>query len=164
MESVYNFDVDGSGNVWTSFLGCQEYYTYLCGFGIAEVTGVSSGSPTLSVVVPPGVLPGSTDTPISIYVAGSTATVSIPDSYYRTVYQYALPITPSSQPTIYGVTRQNFELCGAPANGGFNASGTTFAIGDLCGWIDTLAGRRAGIITNYQLEGTLTAAYAPSNK
>jgi hypothetical protein len=164
---VYYFDVDGSGNVWTNFYGCEEYGSFICGIGIAEVTGVSSGNPTFTVVLAPGVLPGS----ISFYgrtfyagisIAGGTATVV--DNYNRHVYQYALPITPSSTPSTLGITRQNLQFCGSPLVGGFNASGSTFAVADTCGWIDSLKHRKDHTITNIGLVGVTAAGYAPSNK
>jgi hypothetical protein len=155
--------VDSAGNVWTEFVGCEQYGSYICGVGIAEVSGVSSGNPSFSVVVAPGVLQGSIDNVGGgIYVAGSSATVS--DIYNQTVYQYTLPITPTSTPSILGVTRENRQFCGSPSLGGFNASGTAFAAADLCGWVDTLTGHKPGVLTNISFVGITAAGYAPSNK
>lgn len=167
VDAVFSFDVDGSGNIWTVFHGCESYGYSYCGAGIAEVTGVSSGTANFNVVVPPGALPGTLSTiqngeQLAIYVAGNTATVS--DGSNRTVYQYTLPITPSSTPSILGVTVQNAEFCGDPFQGGFNASGGTFAAADLCGWVDTLQGRRARALTNINFAGITAAGFVPSNK
>jgi hypothetical protein len=164
---VYLFDVDRSGNIWTNFNGCEEYGSFICGTGIAEVTGVSSGNPSFTVVVAPGVLPGSVNgfppaENAGIYISGSTATVT--DNYNRHIYQYTLPITPSSTPSTFGITRQNFQFCGNPLAGGFNASGSTFAVGDTCGWVDTLKGHKFRALTNIGFAGVTAAGYAPSNK
>jgi hypothetical protein len=163
VSQVFSFDVDSAGNVWTEFIGCEQYGSYICGVGIAEVSGVSSGNPSFSVVVAPGVLQGSIDgIGGGIYLAGSTATVS--DVYNQTVYEYTLPITPSSTPSILGVTRENRQFCGNPVMGGFNASGSVYAVADLCGWVDTLRNHKAGVLTNISFVGITAAGYAPSNK
>jgi hypothetical protein len=163
VSQVGSFDVDRSGNVWTEYQDCQVFFPPFCGVGIAEVTGVSSGNPSFSVVVAPGVLPGTSEGgSVGIYVAGSTATVG--DTFNQTVYQYALPITPSSTPSILGVTPENPQFCGSPFAGGFNASGSAFAVADLCGWVDTLHGSRARALANIGFQGVTAAGYAPSNK
>lgn len=160
---ILGFDVDSAGNIWTEFNGCEEYGSFYCGVGIAEVSGVSSGNPSFSIVVAPGVLQGSIDNyDGGIYVVGSTATVG--DPWNQTVYQYSLPITISSTPSILGVTRENPQFCGSPFMGGFNASGSAFAVADLCGWVDTLKGHKAGVLTNIGFNGITAAGYAPSNK
>jgi hypothetical protein len=167
VSSVYYFDVDSSGNIWTTFYGCEEYGSYLCGIGIAEVTGVSSGNPSFSIVVAPGVLAGSLN-PYFNYIGGifiSGGTVTLTDGYNRTVYQYALPITPSSVPSTLGVTRANPAGLGLPLIGGFNATGSTFVVADAYGWVDRLKGGKATVMTNINFANGITAAgYAPSNK
>jgi hypothetical protein len=161
VNTVTNFDVDGSGNVWTVFDGCFYYYSGYCASGIAEVTGVSTGNPNLTVAVSPGVLPGSG--PASIYIAGNTAMVT--DTYNRTIYKYTLPITPSSTPTVYGVTNQSHvDECGAPNIGGFNASGSGFAVADFCGWVNAVAGGKSTFLSNVDFLGVTAAGFAPSNK
>jgi hypothetical protein len=164
--SVGYFDVDSAGNIWTSFYGV-ELLPHIAGMGIAEVTGATSGSPTFTVVVPPGTLPGTMVTDNAgfpgIYVAGTTATVI--DPFNQTVYQYSLPITPSSTPSTLGTTQKSISGCGDPIEGGWNEPSTRFAIGDGCGWVDTLTSSgKATAHVHKNFNGIKAAAYTPSNK
>jgi len=131
---MYYMAWDSSDNIWFDYYG---YASSECCFGIGEIAGAGGSSPTVHFIKPPGTL----NFAGGVQVVGSNAYVTDQGVYCanigRTTSEYALPITPSGNPThTYGPTAVGISGCGDPVSGGFNRAGSYQAQGDAVGWSD----------------------------
>lgn len=160
-------DVDGSGNVYAYYYGYDEN-NGLSGTGIAEFSNLTSPSgPTVTDIVPAGTLPGTNYGYWGgVAVNGSSSKLTVIQSYNQTAYVYGLPFNPSGTPTALGPTQKNLVGCGEPIVGGWNSGEVKIAIGDACGWVDTITSGNDATkaIANINFSGVAAAGYSPSDR
>ncbi len=160
--SLYFMDVDPSGNIWFDYsgvVGSQQ------GYGLAEITNPTT-NPQIVYVLPIGTYQFAG----GVYISNAGKTLNVTDDIPRVIYQYHMPLTPSSKPfNVLGPTPTNGIGVGSPSSGGFNKSETRLVEADGYGWLDI------GIVSsntwlrvqnpggNFAL-GLGGAAYTPSDK
>lgn len=152
-------DLDSSGNIWFSYYGC----TSSCGGGLAEIT-----NPTTNPKFVPILNPLTFQCPGGVYVSNGGKTLNYVDECARTISQYAMPVTSSSQPVkTLGPTPVNIFGAGQPIGLGFNASDKAVVAGDSMGWLDigTTANNKWKPVPSINLGDYVPgAAYTPSDK
>jgi hypothetical protein len=123
-------DTDSLGNIWFDFesmsvAGCAPS-------GLGEVTNPTT-SPSVKVIFPAGTYQCAG----GVYVSHHGTVLNVTDQGTRLIYQYHLPVTPSSVAfKILGPTRADPRGEGAPVSGGFNKTESAMALSDRYGWID----------------------------
>jgi hypothetical protein len=152
-------DLDSSGNIWFSYYGC----TSSCGGGLAEVT-----NPTTNPKFVPILDPSTFQCPGGVYVSNGGKILNYVDACQRTISQYTMPVTSSSQPEkTLGPTPMNVLGAGQPIGLGFNAHDKAIAAGDSAGWLDlgTTATNKWKAVPSINLGDYVPgAAYTPSDK
>jgi hypothetical protein len=90
-------DVDRSGNLWVTDEG---YSSYGLSGGLAEITNPGSASPSFTQVKPFGTYRGGAPGHVSVSGNGTVLNVEITYGYSggAKIYQYYLPVSPSSTP------------------------------------------------------------------
>ena len=140
----------------------------MTGTGVAEFSNLTNPPAwTVTDLVAAGTLPGTAYGYWGgIAVNGASTKLTVIQSYNQTAYAYGLPFNPSSTPTAYGPTLKNITGCGEPIVGGWNSPETKIAIGDACGWVDTISSGNDATkaIANINFNGASGAGYSPSDK
>jgi hypothetical protein len=159
-QFVDYMDLDSNGNIWFDYEGCQMYYPYDCGNGLAEVQTPTT-NPTVVVILPPDVYIESG----GVYVSNGGNTLNVIDQSTQLVYQYHLPLSPGGTPfNTLGPTA--FGL-GSPVSGGFNSADTKMAIGDDNAFLDigTVSQNKWAVVKAPLFSDSLQgAAYTSSDK
>jgi len=152
---VMHMDVDASGNLWYTFLASG-------GQGLGEVTNPTT-SPSAAVV-----LTATGEYWDGVYASRRGRVLNIVAPQSRLIYQYQLPVTPSSTPiNTLGPTPATLSGRGSPLTGAFGAKDATIVLGDEYGWLDigTVSSNTWQTATGVNFYGgVFGAAYTPSDK
>lgn len=152
-------DLDSSGNIWFSYYGC----TSSCGGGLGEITNPTTNPKFVTILDP-----STFQCPGGVYISNGGNTLNYVDECPRTISQFAMPVTPSSQPEkTLGPTPANVFGAGQPIGIGFNATDKAIAAGDSAGWLDlgTTENNKWKAIPSINLGDYVpSAAYTPSDK
>lgn len=152
-------DLDSSGNIWFSYYGC----TSSCGGGLAEITNPTTNPKFVSILDP-----STFQCPGGVYISNHGKMLNYVDECARTISQYTMPVTSSSQPAnTLGPTPTNVFGAGQPIGIGFNAHDKAVVAGDSAGWLDlgTTAKNKWKPVPSINLGDYVPgAAYTPSDK
>jgi hypothetical protein len=155
---MYYMDVDKNGNLWFDFYGETSISA---GYGIGEIQNPTSGSPTLTIVEPPGTL----EFAGGVYTSNGGSTLNVTDQDTRTTTQYSINGSGLIETGTVGPTGINLEGLGDPVSGGFNAAETTMGFGDAYGWTDTCVGATCKIHASADYpDGAQGFAFGTSDK
>ena len=100
-------DLDSSGNIWFSYYGC----TSSSGGGLAEITNPTTNPKFVSILDP-----STFQCPGGVYISNHGKMLNYVDECARTISQYTMPVTSSSQPAnTLGPTPTNVFGAGQPS-------------------------------------------------
>jgi hypothetical protein len=155
---MYYMDVDKNGNLWFDFEGESGSTS---GYGIGEIQNPTSGSPSVTVVEPPG----SIGFAGGVYVSNGGSTLNVTDQESRVTTQYAITGSGLSETGTIGPTGIDLEGLGDPVTGGMNAADTTMGFGDAYGWLDSCVGATCKLRASANFpDGADGFAFDPSDK
>ncbi len=152
-------DTDRFGNIWftyVAYVGARE------AFGLGEIISPTTKPQFVSIFAPH-------DYPVltGVFTSHNKTILNVVDQTKRKIYQYKLPLTPTSRPLNSLGPTTIINSGGFPTSGSFNKTETGLVLGDSAGWVNigTIPSNRWKSPLNLRFfPATGAASYTPSDR